>query len=298
VLLLVVDDRGLELALQHVTQHAHREVGLLEDQRRRLDVLRAALEHLVELVQVVDLALEVVLLGALRGGADYQPAGAVVGLVEQLAQPVALLVGKAPGDPDAAALGHVDEIAAGDRELHRQPRALRLQRVLHDLHQDLLARLDQLVDATALPAAAARSLLAARQDDLVDVKEAVSLQPDVDERRLHAGQDVVDHALVDVADDRALAAALDVELGDLPAVAAGPSGPALGRSLVLLLPAAALAAAGLSLLHRHAGLPAIDGNQYSLFQLTHLKEQFEPCSVCSWRQAALERRHSAGARSP
>ena len=62
-------------------------------------------------------------------------------------------------------------------------------------------------------------LLDARQHDLVDVQEAVLVEADVDERRLEAGQDVVDLALVDVADDRARAAALEVELGD--AVARG-----------------------------------------------------------------------------
>ena len=46
------------------------------------------------------------------------------------------------------------------------------------------------------------------------MQEAVALEADVDEGGLHAGQDVVDLALVDVADDRAPAAALDVELGD------------------------------------------------------------------------------------
>jgi hypothetical protein len=52
------------------------------------------------------------------------------------------------------------------------------------------------------------------------VQESVALQADVDERRLHAGKHVVHRPLVDVADDRALASALDVELADLPGVAA------------------------------------------------------------------------------
>jgi hypothetical protein len=44
------------------------------------------------------------------------------------------------------------------------------------------------------------------------VEEAVALEADVDEGGLHSGQDVVDLALVDVADDRSPAAALHVEL--------------------------------------------------------------------------------------
>ena len=53
-------------------------------------------------------------------------------------------------------------------------------------------------------------------DDLVDVQEAVLLEADVDERRLHPGQDVVDDALVDVAGDRAASRPLEVDLDDLP----------------------------------------------------------------------------------
>ena len=117
--------------------------------------------------------------------------------------------------PIALAGRRVDHVAPGDRQLHRQARALRLQRVLDDLHDDLLAGFEQVGDlAPAAAAAAALRRLDARQHDLVDVQEAVLLEADVDERRLQAGQDVVDLALVDVADDRAPAAALDVELGD------------------------------------------------------------------------------------
>ena len=49
-------------------------------------------------------------------------------------------------------------------------------------------------------------------DDLVDVEKAVLLETDLDERCLHAGEDVVDDALVDVAGDRAPSGALEVHL--------------------------------------------------------------------------------------
>ena len=51
-------------------------------------------------------------------------------------------------------------------------------------------------------------------DDLVDVEEAVLLEADLDERRLHPGQDVVDDAEVDVPGDRAALGPLEVDLGD------------------------------------------------------------------------------------
>ena len=216
MLLLVVDDRAVELAGEDVARHAHRQVGLLEDHRRGGRLLGPLLEHVVQLVQVLDLALEVLALGALRRGADDRAALAEVHLGRRLAQPVALLGVEAAGHAHALALGHVDEVAAGDRQLHRQPRPLRLQRVLDGLDQDLLARLQQLGDALAALAAgaAAAGHLDAGHDDVVGVQEAVLLEADVHERGLEAGQDVVDLALVDVADDRARAAALDVDLGD------------------------------------------------------------------------------------
>ena len=60
-----------------------------------------------------------------------------------------------------------------------------------------------------------RTALELGRDDLVDVEEAVLLEADLDERGLHAREDVVDGALVDVARDRAALGPLEVDLGDL-----------------------------------------------------------------------------------
>ena len=182
--------------------------------------LHALLEDLVELEQVLQLALEIRPRGAVRRGPDDRAAAAQIELLGLLAQPVALLVLQAPRDADALARGRVDHVAPGDGELHREPRALGLERVLDDLDDDLLPGLEQIGDARAA-AAAALGLLDAGQHDLVDVQEPVLVEPDVDEGGLEAGQDVVDAALVDVADDRAAAAALEVDLGD--AIARGDS---------------------------------------------------------------------------
>ena len=83
----------------------------------------------------------------------------------------------------------VDDEAAGQRDLGREPGALRLHRVLDRLDEDRLAALDQVLDLAG--AAAALELGA---DDLVDVEEAVLLEADLDERGLHPGQHVVDRA--------------------------------------------------------------------------------------------------------
>src|SRR6185437_4086699 len=67
VLLLVVYDRALEVRREDVTHDAHGQVGLLKDQIRGGRVLDALDQHLVQLVQVLQLAFEILALGAVRG---------------------------------------------------------------------------------------------------------------------------------------------------------------------------------------------------------------------------------------
>ena len=231
VLLLVVDDRLLELAREDVARHAHRQVGLLEDHLRRRASPSARCwstswslcRYLISRSKSSRFAP----CAAVRTIAPPSPRSI---LPAARAQPVALLVVEPARHADALALRHVHEVAPRDRELHRQARALRLQRVLDRLDQDLLAGLQELGDPLALAGAAAAAPAArdldAREDDVVRVEEAVLVEADVHERGLEAGQDVVDLALVDVSDDRAVALALDVELGNAPIVLA----------LTLLLP--------------------------------------------------------------
>ena len=104
----------------------------------------------------------------------------------------------------------VDDEAAGQRDLGGEPRSLGLHRVLDRLDEDVLASLDQVLDL-----AGALAPLELGADDLVDVEEAVLLEADLDERRLHARQDVVDDTEVDVAGDRPALRPLEVDLGDL-----------------------------------------------------------------------------------
>src|SRR4051812_37240532 len=59
VLLLVVDERALEVGGEDVAHDAHGEVGLLEDERRRGRLGDALVEDLVQLEEVLQLALEV-----------------------------------------------------------------------------------------------------------------------------------------------------------------------------------------------------------------------------------------------
>ena len=127
--------------------------------------------------------------------------------LDDVAQADALVVLEPARDAEALAARDEDDEAAGERDLGREPRALRLHRVLDGLDEDLLVALEEVLD---LAAAAALEL---GRDDLVDVEEAVLLEADLDERGLHAREDVVDGALVDVAGDRAALGALEVDLG-------------------------------------------------------------------------------------
>ncbi len=127
--------------------------------------------------------------------------------LHDVAEADALVVVEPARDAEALAARDEDDEAAGERDLGREPRALRLHRVLDGLDEDLLVALQEVLD---LAAAAAFEL---GRDDLVDVEEAVLLEADLDERGLHAREDVVDGALVDVAGDRAALGALEVDLG-------------------------------------------------------------------------------------
>ena len=83
------------------------------------------------------------------------------------------------------------------------------------------------------------------------MEEPVALQADVHERGLHAGEDVVHHSLVDVADDRPLVSPLDVELCDLQVAVT------VGLRLAAAAPAAS-AAGSLAFEHCDAGLAGVD----------------------------------------
>ena len=206
----MVDEQPLEVAGEEVARDAQRQLGLLVDQRRRLRRPSRAPRSSSRALQEVEVALDVLGGGALGGGADDHAALLGRDLLEDRLQAVALVVLEPARDAEPVAVRDVDDEAAGQRDLGRQPRALRLHRVLDRLDEDRLAALDQVLDL-----ARALAALELGADDLVDVEEAVLLEADLDERGLHARQDVVDDAEVDVAGDRAALGPLEVDLGDL-----------------------------------------------------------------------------------
>ena len=204
---LVVDECLLEVVGEEVARDAERQLGLLVDEGRRLGLLRFRLDRLPEALEKDEVSLDVLSGCAFGRGADDDAALLGCDGLHDVAEPDALVVVEPARDAEALSAGDVDDEAAGDRDLGREPRALRLHRVLDGLDEDLLVALEEVLD---LAAAAALEL---GRDDLVDVEEAVLLEADLDERGLHAREDVVDGALVDVAGDRAALGALEVDLG-------------------------------------------------------------------------------------
>ena len=171
--------------------------------------LRLRLDRLPQPLQEDEVALDVLFRRALGGGADDDAALLDAQLLEDvLAGATRSSSSSRRETPRPSPWGTKHDEAAGQRDLRRQPGALRLHRVLHRLDEDLLAAADQILDPTAVAA------LELRADDLVDVQEAVLLQADLDERCLHSGQHVVDDALVDVPGDRAALGPLEIDLGD------------------------------------------------------------------------------------
>src|SRR5439155_20065052 len=190
---------------------AERQLGLLIDERghatRRL--FRTRLDRLPEPLQEDKVALDVLGGCALGRGPDDYPAGLDVEILDDVAQADALLVLQPARNSETLAARDEDDEAARERDLGREPRALRLHRVLDRLDENVLAAAEQILDLAATTPA-----FELRDDDLVDVEEAVLLEADLDERGLHPGQDVVDDAFVDVPGDRAALGALEVGLGD------------------------------------------------------------------------------------
>ena len=178
----MVDEQPLEVAGEEVAHDAQRQLGLLVDRATAPSTSFACASiELPQALQEVEVALDVLGGGALGCGADDHAAVLRGDLLEDRLQAVALLVLEPARDAEPVAVRDVDDEAAGQRDLGREPRALRLHRVLDRLDEHVLAALDQILDL-----ARALAALELGADDLVDVEEAVLLEADLDERGLHA----------------------------------------------------------------------------------------------------------------
>src|SRR3954471_16973493 len=202
-----LDDELGEVLVEDVAHDADGEVRLAVQHRGSVRRLGLALDVLPLRGQPRDVAGQLLLGRALGGGPDDHAGVLGHDLLEDLLEARALLVGELAADAGHRAVRDVHEVASGQRYLAGQPGALVPERVLGDLHQDRLARLQRRLDAARLALQPGQVPV-----DLAGVQHRVAALADVDERRLHGGQDVLHLAEVDVADVGLVAGAVDVVL--------------------------------------------------------------------------------------
>ena len=152
-----------------------------------------------------------------------------------------LAVADLAAHPDARGERHVDEEASRHGDLRGDTRALRGDRLLAHLNEELLAALQHVLDRRRISLVAlelAKGLFAVvvvvvttaiRVDEVGRVKERALLGADVDERGLKAGKDCVYLAEVDVAHHAAGIRAIDEELDELVVLEDGDPRLARGR---------------------------------------------------------------------
>ena len=139
----------VHLGAEEVADDAARQAGLpLQQRRRPPDEGLLAVDLLPEREERVDLALEV-LLGDALGHRPHDHAARVLGqqLGDHLAQLGPLLAAlDLPADADLGGVGHVDQEAAGERDLGGDPAALGADGLLGDLDGEGLALLEDVLD--------------------------------------------------------------------------------------------------------------------------------------------------------
>ena len=142
----VVDDDTPVLGVELLAQDAHRQLGLAVEQARGVGLLGLGLDGVPLLEQGRHVPLELVGRDALGGGAHDHAVAGRLDLVDDAAQPAALGVPEALGDPEGARVRHQHGEAPGQRDLLGEPGALGPDRVLGHLAQDGLARLEHVLD--------------------------------------------------------------------------------------------------------------------------------------------------------
>ena len=163
---LVVDDQLVDILAKIVTHETQRNIDFGMNGRRRHSGL-AALDHTLPLIfEQREVTLQLDEFCTTRSRAHDQTATKTrCQLLDELAQTIALAVGKALRDTATLAVRHVDQEPARQRHVHRDAGALGLHRVLRHLHEQRLATLDEVLD----PLRATRALIESINTDLGDV---------------------------------------------------------------------------------------------------------------------------------
>ena len=202
-------EQMLEILGEGVADDPQRQIGLRVQLMRRRVLLRLLLDRLPLRLQAVDVGGQFFLAGALGGSADDDRRLLGDHRVEDLLQTMSLRIRQLAADPRQVTAGRVDEIASRKRDVAGQPGALGADRVLADLDEHRLARLEDLLDLAPVGAD-----IEGIPVDLTGIQHGVAAAADVDEHGLHAGQHVLHAAQVDIADQRGGGAAVDVVLDE------------------------------------------------------------------------------------
>src|SRR5580658_4513320 len=131
-----------------VAQHALDDVEVVIDQRGRLGAFGAGLDVVPQALEEADVGAEFFFAGALGGGADDEASVTVFAFAEDDAlQALALFLGgNFARNAGVVHRRHVDQEAAGQRDVAGDARALLTNGLLGDLHQDFLAFFQQVAD--------------------------------------------------------------------------------------------------------------------------------------------------------
>jgi len=219
-LLQRIDANALRMLADQVAQHTLQQIEVLVQKRERRQAQRSILDARPGLAQISDVVGQLGVGGVFAIGAQDEAAPAARGLVahqglQARAQRLAFAHGYFLRDADMLVLRQKHQQPPGHADLGGEARALAANRVLDDLHHQRLA-LEHLLFNRHLRLALARQrtgvAVRVALPDIGHMQKRRALQPNVDERRLHARQHARHLAEVDVADQAALERALDVQL--------------------------------------------------------------------------------------
>ena len=193
-----------EVLVEDVADDLDQHVWLFVQRNRLCSTLRlrclGGFPDLLPLrLQALDVGLDGLLGHTLGCGTDNRARALRRNLAQNRLQALALRLRQLAGNTRAPAARHVHQESTSHRNVSGQTRALVTNRILGHLDQNLVAGLQRMFNL-------ARTRFRAQQlpVQVTYVNDTVAVGSDIDERRFHAGQDVLHATEVDIADLRGL----------------------------------------------------------------------------------------------